>query len=199
MTADSAEEDGMEGMVLVVIVVVAVLLLPLVWLIATYNRFVALKQHLRESAAGIDVELKRRYDLIPNLVTTVKAYAAHEKEVLERVVAARARAMQAGSDPESASREEPALRSAVGGLLAVAEGYPALKADTGFRQLQSELSNTEDRIAAARRFYNGNVRDLNNLAGMFPSSLVAGMAGVRPQAFYEVDLPAERQPPGVHL
>ncbi|HZW06549.1 MAG TPA: LemA family protein [Phycisphaerales bacterium] len=189
----------MEGLVVVLVVVGAVVLLPLVWLIATYNRFVSLKQHLRESAAGIDVELKRRYDLIPNLVATVKAYAAHERDVLERVVAARARAMQAGGDPESVAREEPALRSAVGGLLAVAEAYPALKADAGFRQLQAELANTEDRIAAARRFYNGNVRDLNNLATMFPSSLVAGMAGVVVQPFYEVDSPSQRQAPGVHL
>jgi LemA protein len=189
----------MEGFVLVLVVVGAVLLLPLIWLIATYNRFVALKQHLRESVAGVDVELKRRYDLIPNLVTTVKVYAAHERDVLERVAAARARAMQAGADPGAASREEPALRSAVTGLYAVAERYPALKADANFRQLQEELSNTEDRLAAARRFYNGNVRDLNNLATMFPSSLVAGMASVSPQAFYEIDSPAQREAPGVQI
>lgn len=189
----------MEGLVLVIVVVGVVLLVPLVWLIATFNRFVSLKQHVRSSSAGVDVELKRRYDLIPNLVSTVKGYAAHEKDVLERVIAARARAMAAGNDPAATAREEPGLRSALSGLYAVAEGYPALKADAGFRGLQEELSNTEDRIAAARRFYNGNVRDLNALAQMFPSNLVAGMANVQVQGYFEVEGAHERVAPVVRM
>lgn len=187
----------MEGLMVFVIVVGGIGLVVLIWAVATFNRFVALRQHLIESSADIDVELKRRYDLIPNLVSTVKAYAAHEKDVLERVVAARARAIDAGHDPAAAAAVEPALRSAVSGLFAVAEGYPALKADAGFRQLQEELANTEDRIAAARRYYNGNVRDLNGLAQMFPSSLIAGMARVQPQAYFQVESAAERIAPQV--
>jgi LemA protein len=189
----------MDGMMVGLVIVAGIGLLVVIWFFATYNRFVSLRQHIGESASGIDVELKRRYELIPNLVETVKGYASHERATLEAVMAARARAMAAGVDPAATAREEPGLRAAVNNLYAVSENYPNLKADTMFRNLQTELANTEDRIAAARRFYNGNVRDLNALAQMFPSSMVAGMAGVTPQGYFELDTAAERSAPGVKM
>ncbi len=180
--------------------VFAVLLgVPLIWLIATYNRFSRLTQHVRESWSGVDVELKRRHDLIPNLVETVKGYATHERETIERVVAARAQAMQAGAHLKERVDGEAQLGQSLGRLLAVAEAYPALKADRNFLELQRELSLTEDRIAASRRFYNANVREINGLRAAFPSNIVAGFFGFGEQSFFELSDGAERTAPTVNL
>ncbi|MAE67270.1 MAG: hypothetical protein CMJ18_23660 [Phycisphaeraceae bacterium] len=177
------------------ICIAAAALVPLIWLIGTFNGLVVLRQHVRESWSGIDNELKRRYDLIPNLVATVKGYAAHERQVLERVVAARSRAQGSLGAPSSQARDENELVGALRGMFAIAEQYPDLKAADGFLRLQKELSNTENRIAAARRFYNANVRDLNTRVESFPSRLVAGMFGFKIAEFFEIDDASVRLPP----
>jgi LemA protein len=151
--------------------------LALVWFVATYNRFVRLKQHLRDSWAGIDVELKRRHDLIPNLVQVVRGYAEHERTVLERVVDLRNRAAATGDDHAELAQRESALMRGMRDLFAVVERYPELKADRRYGELQRELAITEDRIAAARRFYNGNVRDWVVLRDSFPSNALAAACG----------------------
>jgi LemA protein len=186
------------GIVILVVGAIAVLI-PLVWWIATYNRFVRLEQALQESWADIDVELKRRYELIPNLVETVKGYAKHEREVLERVTALRNQAAQNNGPAASQARDETALLGGLRALFAVAEGYPQLKSDANFRALQEELAITEDRIAAARRFFNGNVRDLENLRQSFPTSIVGGVKGVQQPTFFELDDASERVVPRVGL
>lgn len=173
--------------------------LPLIWLAGTFNGLVRLRQHLRESWAGIDTELKRRYDLIPNLVETVKGYAQHEKQVLEQVVAARSKAQASTGSPTSQSRDENALIGSLNSLLAVSEGYPDLKASRNFLQLQVELANTEDRIQAARRFYNANVRDLNTRIESFPSNLVASLFSFQRGEYFEVESVAVRAAPKVEL
>lgn len=175
----------------------ALLLIATVWFIATYNRFVRLRQHVRESWAGIDVELKRRHELIPNLVETVRGYASHERETLESVTALRARAVADEGEAGAAARAESALQRAVARLLAVAEAYPDLEADAHFRALLDELADTEDRIAAARRFYNGNVRDLRRLRESVPTNLVASLMGVQAPEYFELDSGAERVAPRV--
>jgi len=189
----------MNGPGLAAVIVAVVLLVPLVWLVVTFNRFVGLRQHIRESWSGIDVELKRRYDLIPNLVETVKGYAAHERETLERVIELRNRASANHGAAESQATDESELMRSVGRLFALAEGYPQLKADHNFLALQQELSNTEDRIAATRRFYNGNVREMNQLSQMFPTSLVASLFGFHPESFFELSSDAERVVPRVSV
>lgn len=183
----------------VLIVVAVVVLVPLVWWIATYNRFVRLKHTVKESWSDIDVELKRRYELIPNLVATVKAFAKHESDVLERVVQLRNAAMQNHGSARSQAKDENALLVGMRSLFAVAEGYPQLKSDANFRALQDELAITEDRIAAARRFFNGNVRELRDLREAFPSSLVAGAMGIAEPSFFELDDQNERVVPRVDL
>jgi LemA protein len=177
----------------------AAVLVPLFWLIATYNRFVRLRQHIKESWAGIDVELKRRWDLVPNLVETVKGYARHEREVLESVVALRNRAAAPHDSAASHAADESALALGIRRLFALVENYPAIKADRKFQALQEELANTEDRIAAARRFYNGNVREMNGLVLSFPSNLVARMFKFQPATFFELDSAAERVVPRVSV
>jgi len=183
----------------VLIVVGVVVLVPLLWWIVTYNRFVRLKHTLKESWADIDVELKRRYELIPNLVATVKGYAQHERDVLDRVVQLRAAAMQNHGSAASQARDENALQLGMRSLFAVAESYPQLKSDANFRALQEELAVTEDRIAAARRFFNGNVRELRNLRESFPTSLVGSAMGVEEPTFFELDDQNERVVPRVDL
>jgi LemA protein len=189
---------GNEGVVILVVIAAAVLL-PLIWFIATFNRFVRLRQHIKESWGDIDVELKRRYDLIPNLVQTVKGYAAHERDVLERVTQLRNQAAANHGPAASQAADESALLIGLRQVFVVAERYPQLKADQNFLMLQKELANTEDRIAAARRFFNGNVRELNALAASFPTSIVAGIAGVKPETFFELSSEAERVVPRVEL
>lgn len=178
------------------IVIAVAVLLPLIWFIATYNVLVRLRQHCRESWSGIDTELKRRYDLIPNLVATVQGYAKHEREVLERVIEARSRAAASHGSPAQQAQDENMLVQSLRGLFALAENYPDLKASENFLHLQRELANTEDRIQAARRFYNANVRDLNTRTEVFPSNVVAGMFGFKKEEFFEVE-PAVRETPKV--
>ena len=180
-------------------VVGAGILLAGVWLIATFNRFVRLRQHIKESWADIDVELKRRYELIPNLVETVKGYAKHERESLERVIELRNAASASTGSAESQAADESALMVGMKRLFALAEAYPDLKANTNFLELQGQLAETEDRIAAARRFFNGNVREQNQLCSMFPTSLVAGAFGFGPATFFELSSEAERVTPRVNL
>lgn len=189
----------MDNPLLIALAVVGgVLLLAVIWLVATYNRFVRLRQHITESWSDIDVELKRRHDLIPNLVATVKGYAAHERAIFEEIAALRSRAMAPHASAAEIAADESALDRAVTRLIAVAEAYPALKADANFLALQKELSLTEDRIAAARRFYNGNVRELNQLCATVPTNLVASAFGFTPASFFEVTSAAEREAPRVH-
>ena len=183
--------------VLLLVVLSLLLLVPLIWWIGTYNRLVRLRHAVRESWSGIDVELKRRYELIPNLVETVRGYARHERDVLERVVSLRQRAMQNHGSAASQAADENALLLSMRALFAVVENHPQLRSDAHFLSLQQELAITEDRIAAARRFFNGNVRDLRNLRESFPSSLVAGAMGVEQPTFFELDDAAERVVPRV--
>ena len=173
-------------MELLIIVVVA-LLIPLGYIVATYNSLVKLRNHIAESWSNVDTELLRRYELIPNLVAAVKGYAAHERETLERVIELRNTCMADHGSVRHQEGTEKQLVSAVQKLLAVAEAYPELKADRNFLELQEELVNTEDRIQAARRFYNGNVRDNRNLCEGFPSNLIANMFGFEASSFFDVD------------
>ena len=177
----------------------AVLFAPVIWLIVNYNRFVRVRQHMQESWSDIDVEMKRRYELVPNLVETVKGYAAHEKAVLEEVVTLRNRAMASHGSAAEQAVDESALQIGMKHLFAVVENYPQLKADTHFLALQKELANTEDRIAAARRFFNGNVRDLNNLCQQFPTNLLASIFNFKPADYFELTSDAERVVPRVEL
>jgi len=171
----------------------------LVWVVATVNRFVRLRQHLRESWADIDVELKRRYDLIPNLVETVKGYARHEEEVLTHVVELRNRAQANQGTPSDQAADETQLLLGLKQVFALAEGYPELKANGNFLELQRQLALTEDRIAAARRFYNGNARTLNALRESIPTNIIAGMMGVEPASFFELSSAAEAVVPKLDL
>lgn len=182
-----------------VLLPLAAVLLPLMWAVLTYNRLVALKNHTTEAWSNIDTELKRRYELIPNLVATVKGYAAHEKNVLEEVTRLRQQCAQDHGPVAHQAQGERALVSAINKLLAVAENYPDLKASESFLELQRELANTEDRIQAARRFYNGNVRENNNLVESFPSNLIARLGGFELRDFFEVEAAAVRALPEVRL
>jgi LemA protein len=169
------------------IIGLVILFFGAVYVIGTYNVLVRLRQHCRESWSGIDTELKRRYNLIPNLVSTVKGYAAHERATLEAVVEARARAMASTGSPEHQAADENMLIDTLRQLLAVSEAYPDLKANANFLHLQKELVNTENRIQGARRFYNANVRDLNTRVEVFPSCLIAQMASVVKEEFFEIE------------
>jgi LemA protein len=169
------------------IVVGVIILVPLAYVLGTYNRLVRLRNTIRESWSNVDTELKRRYDLIPNLVNTVKGYAAHERAVFEAVVRARAAAMASTGSPAEQARDENELIRQMRSLFAVVERYPDLKASQNFLQLQHELVNTEDRIQAARRFYNGNVRENNVLVQSVPSNIVAGMFGFTTAEFFEIE------------
>jgi len=177
-------------------VFVPVLIIGLV-LVGMYNSLVRGRNHMQESWAGIETELKRRYDLIPNLVETVKGYAAHEREVLERVIQARTRALGSTGSPADQARDENILVGALKNLFALAEGYPQLKASENFLALQAELVETENRIQAARRFYNANVRDYNDRCQMFPTNVMARTFGFKPGEFFEVESSVERAAPGV--
>jgi LemA protein len=173
-----------------ILIVLAVLA---VWLVATFNGLVTWRNRVKESWSDIDVQLKRRYDLIPNLVETVKGYATHEKGALEAVISARAKAMGAHSVAEHAQAEN-VLSGALKSLFALAEAYPDLKAVASFNQLQSELSDTENKIQAARRFYNSNVQSFNTKQQTFPTNLIAGAFGFKAAEFFELKNEAEREP-----
>jgi len=175
----------------------AIIVLAVIWAAATFNRMTRLRQHIRESWSDIDVELRRRYELIPNLVETVKGYAKHEREVLEEVTALRNKAAASRGSAASQATDETALMLGVRKLFAVVEAYPQLKADTNFLALQAELSNTEDRIAAARRFYNGNVREMSQLCRTVPTNLIARAFSFEGGDYFELDSEAERVVPRV--
>lgn len=169
------------GLILLIIIAVVV-----VWIIAVYNGLIRLKNRVDEAWSDIDVQTKRRYDLIPNLINTVKGYAAHEKQLFENVTAARTRAMGAGTAADKAQAEN-ALSQTLKSLFAVAENYPDLKANQNFLELQRELTDTEDKIQAARRFYNGNVRDFNIKIEVFPNNIIAGMLKFTKREFFEAE------------
>jgi LemA protein len=185
---------------IVAIVVAVIVVVAIVALIVSYNRFKSQQNLIAEAWKQIDVELQRRFDLIPNLVETVKGYAAHEKSVIESVTEARTRAGAAQAEGPAARQEpEGLLGRALGGLIAVAEAYPDLKASANFLELQKELAVTEDRIAAGRRFYNGNVRAYNTRIETVPSNLVASMFHFAPAEYFEIDDPEARRPVNVQF
>ncbi len=169
-------------------IVLGILGVLLVVAILIYNRLVALRNRVDNGWSQIDVQLRRRYDLIPNLVTTVQGYATHERELFEKVTEARARAIDATAVPDQANAEN-AITQGVRQLLAVAEAYPDLKANENFLALQEELTGTESKIAYARQFYNDQVMRLNTLIGSFPSSVVAGAFGFVPREFFDIEEP----------
>ena len=172
---------------------------PVVVVALMYNHLVGLRNRVTESWSNVDTELKRRYDLIPNLVETVKGYAAHERETLQRVVEARARAVASTGRPSSQAADENVLVESMKSLFAVAERYPDLKASESFLKLQEELTDTEDRIQAARRFYNGNVRDFNNSCQSVPTNLIAGLFKFQPADFFEIESVEMRLAPKITL
>ena len=182
----------------IIIAILIVLAGIILWFVLAYNRFISLRNRTKEAWSDIDVQLKRRYNLIPNLVNTVKGYASHERELFEKVTQARTAAMGAGSVQEQAQAENQ-LSSALKSLFAVAENYPDLKASNNFLELQRELRDTEDKIQAARRFYNGNVRDLNTKIESFPANLVATMFGFKKMEFFELQEEAARAVPNVEF
>jgi len=167
------------------IILLVVLVILILWIILTYNRLITLRNRAKEAWADIDVQLKRRYDLISNLVETVKGYAAHEKEVFEKVTEARTRAMGAAGIKEKGEAEN-FLSQTLKSLFAVAENYPNLRASENFQKLQDELTDTEDKIQAARRFYNGNVRDLNITIESFPANIIASIFRFAKMDFFEI-------------
>lgn len=176
-----------EGNTVLFVAIFGPIVLFLVWLIVTYNRLVNMNNIIPESWSNIDTELRRRHDLIPNLVNTVKAYAAHEHSVLEAVARARSQAMKPDGSPEEKAGQENELIRSLRRLFAISEAYPNLRADRNFLQLQVELVNTEDRIQAARRFYNGNIREMNNLVETFPSGLIAAVFGFEKKEYFEIE------------
>lgn len=177
----------------IILLIVGVLVL---WIIFTFNRLIALKNRVKEAWSDIEVQLKRRYDLIPNLVETVKGYAAHERELFEKVTEARTRAMGAKSIKEKGEAEN-ALSGTLKTLFAVSENYPQLRASENFLELQKELTDTEDKIQAARRFYNGNARDLNIKIESFPANTIAKIFKFGKVEFFEIAEAAAREPVSV--
>lgn len=186
---------GIFGLLIVGIVVLAV------FVIVIYNGLVKLRMRVNEGWSDIEVQLKRRFDLIPNLVETVKGYAKHESETLEGVMEARSKATQVSIDPSSATAEDMAafasaqegLSGVLGRLFAVSENYPDLKANQNFMQLQNDLTDTEDKIQAARRFYNGTVKDFNTKVELFPSNVIAGLFNFGKREFFEIGDEKERR------
>ena len=167
-------------------IILAVVVIIIVWFAAIYNGFVTLTNRVKEAWSDIDVQFKRRYDLIPNLVETVKGYAAHEAGTLQKVTEMRTRAMNATSPADKADAENM-LSGALKSLFAVSENYPNLKANENFLELQRQLEDTENKLQAARRFYNSVVQDLNTKLQSFPSNLVGGMFGFKPSDFFQLD------------
>jgi LemA protein len=177
-------------------IILAIIVVILLWLVLAYNGLVQSRNRTQEAYSDIDVQLKRRYDLIPNLVSTVQGYAAHEKTVFEDVTKARTTAMQATGSAKADAENQ--LSGTLKSLFAVAEAYPDLKANQNFLSLQAELTDTEDKIQAARRFYNGMVRDFNTKTQVFPTNIFANMMGFTKMDFFGNDLTdAEKQPVSV--
>ncbi len=173
----------------IILIIIAIVVVAVIFL---YNGLVTLRVRSEEAWSDIDVQLKRRYDLIPNLIETVKGYAKHESSVFEKVTEARAKALQPTSPAEQAKNENM-LSQALKSVFAVAENYPELKANENFLKLQEELSDTENKIQAARRFYNGNVRDLNTKIDTFPSNVIANMFSFKKKEFFELEDVKERE------
>lgn len=182
-------------MTIVFWIILGIIIVLVIWLIALFNGLISLKNRTQEAWSDIDVQTKRRYDLIPNLVETVKGYAKHEKELFENVTKARTEAMQAKGAGEKAQAENM-LTNTLKSLFAVAENYPDLKASENFLSLQGELTDTENKIEAARRFYNGNVRDFNIKMQVFPNNLIASSLGFKPFELFEAAA-GEREPVAV--
>jgi LemA protein len=183
---------------IVIWIVIALVVVALLRLVFTYNRLVRLRNETDQGFSGIDIQLKRRADLIPNLVESVKAYAAHERDLFEQLAQARASTLGAGSVGE-ASDAAGATNHALGRLFAVAEAYPQLRASENFQRLQEELTDTEDKIAAARRYYNTVVQQFNTSQQTFPASLVAGTFGFSPREFFRLEDDGDRAPVAVKL
>lgn len=183
--------EGIAGIVLIGLL--ALILIVGLWLIFTFNGLVTLKNRVQEALGDIEVQLKRRYDLIPNLVNTVKGYAKHEEGVFTQVTEARSKAMQANTAAEHAQAEN-ALSQTLKSLFAVAESYPDLKASDNFRHLQTELVDAEDKIQASRRFYNGQTRDFNTKLQLFPTNLIANLLGFTAYEFYDAPAEADATP-----
>ena len=173
-------------------IILAIVVVVILAIIAMYNGLIRLKVRVDEAWSDIDVQLKRRYDLIPNLVETVKGYATHEKDTLDAVIKARNSAMQAGTGAEKAKAEN-ALSETLKSIFALAESYPNLKANENFLELQRELTDTEDKIQAARRFYNGNVRDFNTKLQVFPTNFMADLLGFKAREFFGLEDEKERE------
>lgn len=176
-------------------IALGVLVVALLWLVATYNGLIRLRNQVDEGWSDIDVQLKRRHDLIPNLVESVKGYLKHEKELLENITKARSSAMSAQSSGDTAglAKAESMLGGLLGNLRIAMEAYPDLKANQTMAQLMDELSDTENKIQAARRFYNGVVRDFNTKLQMFPTNLIGNMLGFKARNFFEIEDPSERK------
>jgi LemA protein len=174
-------------------VVIAVLVLIALWAVLAYNALVSTRNKVDEAWSGVDVQLKRRHDLVPNLVETVKGYAAHERATLEAVTEARGAAEAAG-EPQAVERAEARLTTALGAVNALAEAYPELRAAENFQRLQAELAEIEDEIQASRRIYNSNVQAYNTKIQIFPNSIVASSGGFTPREFFEITDAAEREP-----
>jgi len=183
-------------MIIFLWIILAIIVIIILAIIAMYNGLIRLKVRIDEAWSDIDVQLKRRHDLIPNLVETVKGYAAHERETLDAVVKARNLAMSAGTAAEKAKAEN-ALSQTLKSIFALAESYPNLKANENFLELQRELTDTEDKIQAARRFYNGNVRDFNTKLQVFPTNMIGNMLGFKSREFFGLENEAEREPVNV--
>ncbi len=177
-----------------ILVFLGVLVLIGIFFMASYNKLVRLRQNVRESWSAIDTELRRRYDLIPNLVETVKGYATHEKETLDAVIRARNAAASNTGTPEEQAKSETQLSGALRQVFALSEAYPDLKANTNFNQLQAQLEETENRLGQARRFYNANVREMNTATETFPSVVVANMFGFKLEQYFEIEDEAARGP-----
>lgn len=173
-------------------VILLIVVILIIWLVSTYNKFIRLRNNCEEGFATMDVYLKKRFDLIPNLVETVKGYAKHESETLENVIAARSKTASAAS-PQQRMQDENMLSGALRQLLALSEAYPDLKANQNFTDLQMQLKEIEGEIASSRKYYNAVVKTFNNLCMMVPSNIVAGLFKFEPKPMYEVDDAAERQ------
>jgi len=179
----------------IILLIVGVIIL---WIIFIFNRLIILKNRVKEAWADIEVQLRRRYDLIPNLVETVKGYAAHERELFEKVTEARARAMEAKGMKEKGEAEN-ALSQTLKSLFAVSENYPQLRASENFLELQRELTDTEDKIQAARRFYNSNARDMNIKIESFPTNIIANIFKFQKAEFFEIEEAAAKEPVRVNF
>lgn len=175
------------------LIAVLVILVPIVWAIITYNGFVTLRNRVDEAWSDIDVQLKRRHDLIPNLIEVVKGYAGHEERVFTQVTEARVKALGAAT-PQEKAQAENVLSGTLKSLFAVSENYPQLKASENFLKLQGDWTDTEDKIQASRRFYNGNVRDLNTKIDLFPDSIVANLFKVQKREFFEIEAGEKEAP-----